>query len=83
LLVQALQDSIQHNCTSATLEVRAGNLAAQGLYQGFGFEIVGMRPKYYQDNQEDALIMTVSPLNMAYNEGLKSISNQPEVIDLD
>ena len=72
LLVQALQDSIQHACISATLEVRAGNLAAQALYREFGFEVVGGRPKYYQDNLEDALIMTVSKLDAAYLEWLSN-----------
>ncbi len=43
----------------ATLEVRAGNAAAQALYGEFGFQVVGRRPKYYNDNHEDALIMTV------------------------
>ncbi len=44
----------------ATLEVRASNHAAQALYRGFGFQVVGRRPKYYTDNREDALIMTVT-----------------------
>jgi len=43
----------------ATLEVRAGNVAAQALYRRYGFRVVGRRPKYYNDNHEDALIMTV------------------------
>ncbi len=43
----------------ATLEVRAGNLPAQALYRRYGFQEVGRRPKYYTDNGEDALIMTV------------------------
>ena len=42
-----------------TLEVRAGNAAAQALYRRFGFRVVGRRPKYYTDNREDALIMTL------------------------
>ena len=41
------------------LEVRAGNLAAQKMYTDFGYEIVGRRPKYYQDNGEDALLLTL------------------------
>ncbi|MEI6289437.1 MAG: ribosomal protein S18-alanine N-acetyltransferase [Chloroflexota bacterium] len=48
------------------LEVRGGNLAAQKMYLDLGFEIVGIRPKYYQDNGEDALLMTLDltqPLN--------------------
>lgn len=74
LLVKALRESIARGCTSATLEVRAHNLAAQALYQAFGFAVVGSRPKYYQDNLEDALIMTVSPLNTAYQHWLKNVS---------
>lgn len=40
-----------------TLEVRASNEAAIGLYRSHGFVDVGIRPRYYQDNREDALIM--------------------------
>lgn len=60
LLKTALQESARLGMRSATLEVRAGNLAAQALYQRFGFEVVGRRRAYYQDNHEDALIMTLS-----------------------
>jgi len=42
---------------SATLEVRAGNAAAQALYRSLGFESEGVRPRYYPDNAEDAVIM--------------------------
>ncbi len=40
-----------------TLEVRASNHVAQNLYGKFGFESCGVRPKYYADNNEDAVIM--------------------------
>jgi ribosomal-protein-alanine N-acetyltransferase len=40
-----------------SLEVRVSNRAAQGLYRSFGFREVGIRPKYYADNGEDALLM--------------------------
>ncbi len=40
----------------ATLEVRASNQTAIALYQKYGFESVGNRPKYYP-NGEDALIL--------------------------
>lgn len=40
-----------------TLEVRVSNDVAQNLYRKFGFTAAGKRPKYYSDNQEDALIM--------------------------
>lgn len=60
LLVTALRHAAREGCESALLEVRAGNLAAQQLYQSFGFEVVGRRPRYYRDNNEDALLMTLS-----------------------
>ncbi len=40
-----------------TLEVRASNLAAQRLYEKYGFRRAGVRRRYYSDNNEDALIM--------------------------
>lgn len=42
-----------------TLEVRKSNLPAITLYERMGFEFAGTRPKYYTDNNEDALIMWV------------------------
>jgi ribosomal-protein-alanine N-acetyltransferase len=58
LLVRSLAAAAGRGATQATLEVRRSNLAAQALYRRFGFEVVGMRPRYYRDNQEDALLMT-------------------------
>jgi len=40
-----------------TLEVRVSNAAAIGLYEKYGFKSLGTRKGYYQDNNEDALIM--------------------------
>ena len=40
-----------------TLEVRVSNRDAIGMYEGLGFRSAGIRPRYYQDNGEDALIM--------------------------
>lgn len=42
---------------SMTLEVRASNKVAQGMYTKFGFISRGIRHKYYTDTQEDAWIM--------------------------
>ncbi len=44
--------------TEITLEVRQSNLPAQRLYTSEGFEICGLRKRYYQ-NKEDAVIMTL------------------------
>lgn len=43
--------------TKMTLEVRVKNVIAQHVYKQFGFVEAGIRPKYYEDNNEDALIM--------------------------
>jgi ribosomal-protein-alanine N-acetyltransferase len=65
LLCIALTDAAKEGMLSALLEVRAGNAAAQNLYLQFGFEIVGRRPRYYQDNQEDALLMTLEKIDIS------------------
>lgn len=46
------------NLSFLTLEVRASNTAAIGLYEKYGFQQVGLRPGYYQKPREDAVIMT-------------------------
>jgi ribosomal-protein-alanine N-acetyltransferase len=40
-----------------TLEVRVSNRDAIAMYERLGFRSAGVRPRYYQDNGEDALIM--------------------------
>jgi ribosomal-protein-alanine N-acetyltransferase len=64
LVRTALLNAANEGAASALLEVRAGNFAAQRLYQEFGFEVVGKRPRYYKDNGEDALLMTLEPLDI-------------------
>jgi ribosomal-protein-alanine N-acetyltransferase len=76
LLVTILRLAMERGASLATLEVRANNLAAQELYKQLKFEIVGRRPRYYQDNYEDALIMTANfsqPINgkLSYLEWLE------------
>ena len=46
------------NLAFLTLEVRASNEAAIGLYEKYGFQRAGLRPGYYQKPREDAVIMT-------------------------
>jgi ribosomal-protein-alanine N-acetyltransferase len=62
LLLSMLDLSVDRQAREATLEVRLSNLAARRLYEKYGFRPVGIRPRYYSDNQEDALIMTTEPL---------------------
>ena len=53
----------QEEASRVTLEVRAGNLGAQALYQELGFSVAGRRPNYYTDDGEDALVMTTPALH--------------------
>jgi len=62
LLLGIAELSIAIGARRMTLEVRETNEAAQRLYQSFGFEIVGRRPRYYTDDGEDALVMTTPEL---------------------
>lgn len=62
LLLAFLELAVVHRAHEATLEVRLSNLAARRLYEKYGFRPVGLRPRYYSDDNEDALIMTTEPL---------------------
>ena len=62
LLLAFLDVAAARQAREATLEVRLSNLPARRLYEKFGFRPVGLRPRYYSDNGEDALIMTTLPL---------------------
>lgn len=53
----------QRGVKSATLEVRVSNQAARSLYEKIGFKEAGIRPGYYADNGEDALIMWLERLD--------------------
>ena len=63
LLLALLDAAFDRRAAEATLEVRLSNLAARRLYEKFGFRPVGIRPRYYTDNNEDALIMTTDRLD--------------------
>jgi ribosomal-protein-alanine N-acetyltransferase len=62
LLVELMELAADLGAVVCTLEVRLSNAAARKLYQEFGFKPVGVRPRYYTDNAEDALIMTTDRL---------------------
>ncbi len=62
LLVALLQTAIERKMERATLEVRASNQIALSIYEEFGFQVAGIRRKYYQNPPEDALILWRSGL---------------------
>lgn len=66
ILTQALLDGQASGARLAFLEVRASNETAQAMYRRFGFRTTGKRPRYYRDNGEDAILMTLEPLEIKW-----------------
>jgi ribosomal-protein-alanine N-acetyltransferase len=62
LLLALLDLAAARGAHEATLEVRPSNVPARRLYEKYGFKVVGLRPRYYSDDNEDALIMTTDSL---------------------
>ncbi|MDP2727023.1 MAG: ribosomal protein S18-alanine N-acetyltransferase [Dehalococcoidia bacterium] len=69
LLIASIDKAIELGARIMTLEVRASNLSAQTMYEKFGFRKVGLRPHYYTDNNEDAIIMASDVLTSAAFQG--------------
>lgn len=65
LLISVIELATQLNANVVTLEVRASNIVAQALYDRYGFHVVGRRPRYYSDNNEDAVLMSTDSITSA------------------
>ena len=63
LLVALARESLVRGARNLTLEVRMSNKGAQDLYRRFGFAPVGIRKNYYQETNEDALVMWVHDID--------------------
>jgi ribosomal-protein-alanine N-acetyltransferase len=74
ILLNLMREAQRRNAVLVTLEVRISNTVAQNLYLKYGFEEVGRRKGYYQDNLEDALLMTVTDFTTdAYRRRLDAL----------
>ena len=62
VLLHALLAVHDEGARRVFLEVRAGNAAAQAMYKKYGFVADGIRPRYYKDNNEDAVLMSLNNL---------------------
>ncbi len=83
LMVELMRLARELQANVMTLEVRLSNRPARALYAKFGFRPAGIRPRYYSDNGEDALIMTTSPLgspemNERFAEMERLYSDEPQ-----
>jgi ribosomal-protein-alanine N-acetyltransferase len=57
LLEHVIAFANRHKCRYVTLEVRRSNVGAIRLYRKYGFRPVGVRPNYYVEDNEDAIVM--------------------------
>jgi len=63
LLAEMLSQAMRSGCRRVTLEVRESNIEAQRLYRKYGFAPVSRRPRYYTDNDEDAVVMWIEDMS--------------------
>jgi len=62
LLISLIDLALELGNRILSLEVRASNLAAQGLYHKYGLRQIGIRRGYYTDNKENAMVMTAEDI---------------------
>ncbi|HEX8100527.1 MAG TPA: ribosomal protein S18-alanine N-acetyltransferase [Actinomycetota bacterium] len=79
LLYELIQEGLRLGGKAASLEVRVSNAGAQRMYGQFGFRPVGVRKNYYQETNEDAIVMWADDIRSAeYRERLEQlITNVP------
>ena len=68
LMAKLMRAAAERGAERMTLEVRPSNTPALRLYEGLGFAAIGVRKKYYQDNDEDAILMWHTKLKEFVNE---------------
>jgi len=74
LLHDVIRQAIVMGAQAVSLEVRVTNWGAQRLYGRFGFRPVGVRKNYYQEINEDALIMWLDDIGSpAYDRRLRDL----------
>lgn len=84
IIQKIIDDCYKNKIKYLTLEVRASNTPAIKLYEKYGFQSLGTRKGYYQDNNEDALIMWTENIfydkfKTLYDENCKKIKLLAEV----
>ena len=84
IIQRIIEDCYKNNIKYLTLEVRVSNEPAIKLYEKYGFQSLGTRKGYYQDNNEDALIMWTENIfydkfKAIYEENLKKLNQLREL----
>jgi ribosomal-protein-alanine acetyltransferase len=63
LMLALIAETRRRGARELFLEVRADNPGAQALYRELGFEEIGLRPRYYQPDGVDAIVMRLAVPN--------------------
>ena len=85
-MLKAVFDECYKNMVKyLTLEVRVSNIPAINLYEKYSFKSLGTRKGYYQNNNEDALIMWTENIfwdkfKIKYDENVKRLKEQINII---
>lgn len=84
LLNKILEDCYENKIKYITLEVRLSNIPAIKLYEKYGFKSLGARKGYYQNNNEDALIMWTENIfwdkfKLRYEENLENLKEHVSI----
>ena len=85
LLVEVFRECYKNMVKYITLEVRVSNAPAIGLYEKYLFKSLGQRKGYYQDNNEDALIMWTENIfwdkfKETFNQNVQNLSEKITVL---
>ena len=85
IIYRILEDCYKDGIKYLTLEVRVSNIPAIKLYEKYGFQSLGTRKGYYQDNNEDALIMWTENIfydkfKVKYEQNLKNLNEKTGII---
>lgn len=84
ILNQILKDCYKDEIKYITLEVRVSNIPAISLYEKYGFKSLGTRKGYYQNNNEDALIMWTENIfwdkfKLRYQENMEKLKDYIDI----
>lgn len=79
LLIKAIEEFYKNEIKYITLEVRISNIPAIKFYEKYGFKSLGARKGYYQNNNEDALIMWTENIfwdkfKLRYEQNVKNLA---------
>jgi ribosomal-protein-alanine N-acetyltransferase len=75
LFYEIVRAAVVMGARAISLEVRISNEGAQHLYESFGFRPIGVRKNYYQEVNEDALVMWVDDVHLpGYADRIRAIA---------